>query len=87
MVKNKTLQQLSLGNCGIDLESLHILKSSIMLNRGLKVKLWCAYAYCRVITYNHRTCDRTSTNIELGKTSQFSNQYYRPPIDATTLGK
>jgi hypothetical protein len=37
LIKNKTIQHLNLGNCGIDDESLSLMKTGLMFNTGIKV--------------------------------------------------
>jgi len=39
MVKNKTLQLLNIGNCGVDDDTISLLKCGLMFNQGLKVKV------------------------------------------------
>ena len=38
LVKNKSIEQLNLGNCGITPEGIDLLKSGLMFNSTLKVK-------------------------------------------------
>jgi len=39
LVKNKSIEQLNIGGCGITAEGIELLKSGLMFNSTLKVKI------------------------------------------------